>query len=259
MSTELKSTRVRLLWLDVDNLSFAEAVDRIVGLCRSSRPAYVVTPNVDHYMQVRRDAVLQAIYAKADLVLADGMPVVWASKLLRCPLKAKVSGSDLFEALNKRAAADGLRVFLLGGAPGVAEKAKAAIEARYPGLQIVGTHSPKVAPDGGAEDGEAANARIREAAPDLLFVGFGCPKQEKWMVRNIDRLGPVVCLGVGVSFEFAAGVQRRAPRFLQTTGMEWLWRLAHEPRRLWKRYLINDLPFLFHVIKELVKPRSRRR
>ena len=242
--------RVSLLWLGVDNLSFSEAAAKIIRMCRGQRPAYVVTPNVDHFMQTRTNCRLRTIYERAGLSLADGMPVVWAAMILGRPLKGKVSGSDLLVELCARAATEGLRVFLLGGRPGVAAKAARILQARHPGLEIVGTYSPTVGADGaGAEDGKVIEM-VRQARPHLLLAGLGAPKQELWMARHYQRLGVPVCIGVGASFDFVAGEQTRAPRWMQLTGLEWLWRLAHEPGRLWKRYLVDDLPFLWWVLRE---------
>ena len=253
-----EASRVRLLWLGVDNLPFDEAASAVVRMCRAGRPAYVVTPNVDHFVRTRTSPALRGIYERAGLVLADGMPVVWAAKLLGRPLKAKVSGSDLLYELCRRAACEGIRVFLLGGAPGVAEKAAETLRSRYSGLRIAGTHSPTIGADGAGEDDHAVARMVREARPHLVFVAFGSPKQELWMARNYRRLGAAVCIGVGASLDFAAGLQARAPRWMQRAGLEWLWRLLHEPRRLWRRYLIDDLPFLWYVARECLRPAGRR-
>ena len=242
--------RIRLLWLGIDNVSFKDAADRIVQMCRRRVPSYVTTPNVDHFMRARRDVAFRDICENADLTLADGMPVLWASRALGRPLKEKVSGSDLFVKLCDRATDEGLRVFLLGGSPGVAEQAKHVLQSRHPGLEIVGTYSPVISPEGENLDAGLPLAIIRDAQPHLLFVAFGCPKQEKWIARHYRMLGVPVSIGVGASFDFVAGTQRRAPEWMQRKGLEWLWRLMHEPRRLWKRYLIEDLPFLWQVARE---------
>jgi exopolysaccharide biosynthesis WecB/TagA/CpsF family protein len=235
---------VDLFGINVHNLSFDEAVDRIIAMCRGGEPRYVVTPNVDHVMKARRDERLRLIYERADLSLADGMPLVWAAKILGRPLKDKVSGSDLFEALCRQAARHDLGVFLLGAAPGVAHKAGVILEKRCPGLRIVGTLSPRLDADGSSPDNDMMAARIAEAKPDLLFAAFGSPKQEYWIARHHRKMGVPVVIGVGASFDFVAGVQRRAPRWMQRAGLEWTWRLAHDPRRLWRRYLVDDLPFI---------------
>lgn len=254
-----KSRRVRLLWLGIDDVSFDQAVERVVEMCGEEGPAYVVTPNVDHFMRTRRDAAFRAIYDNADLCLADGMPVVWASRLLGCALKGKVSGSDMFEALCARAAEEGFPVFFLGGTPGVAEKAKQVLTERHPKLRVAGTHSPQVQTDTEGPEDEETREIVRKAKPQLLFVAFGMPKQEIWMARNYKRMGVPVCIAVGASFDFVAEVQSRAPRWMQRMGLEWSWRLLHEPRRLWKRYLLHDLPFFWYVARAWIRSMLGRR
>jgi N-acetylglucosaminyldiphosphoundecaprenol N-acetyl-beta-D-mannosaminyltransferase len=240
---------ITLLDAPVNNVSFAEAVERIVAMCRAGKPCYVVTPNVDHVMRLQKDERFREIYGKAALSLADGMPLIWAAKLLGTPLKAKVSGSDLFVELCRRSAEDHLRVFLLGAAPGVADKARDVLVARYPGLQIVGTLSPRLNSDGTSPDDEEIEKIVKAAKPHLLFLAFGAPKQEYWIARMHDYLQVPVTIGVGASFDFVAGTVRRAPRWMQKAGLEWFWRLMQEPRRLWRRYLVDDLPFVWRVMR----------
>jgi len=174
---------ITLLDTPVSNVSFDEAVDCIVGMCRAGKPCYVVTPNVDHVMRVRKDPRFREIYSNAALSLADGMPLIWAAKLLGTPLKEKVSGSDLFVELCRRCAEEKLHVFLLGGAPGVAEKARNVLLEKYAGLQIVGTLSPRVNADGSSPDDDDIESIVKAAKPHLLFLAFGTPKQEYWMAR----------------------------------------------------------------------------
>jgi len=240
--------RIEILGTPLHNVSFSEAADTILRLARNAKPSYVVTPNVDHIMRLRRSPSLRHIYENAALSLADGMPVIWASRLLGMPLKEKVSGSDLFVELCRRSAAEGLRVFLLGGAPGAAEKAKEVLEAKYEGLEIAGTLAPAIDEHGcSPDDGEIIGA-INAGKPHILFVGLGAPKQELWITNHIERLEAGVSIGVGISFDFVAGTVGRAPRWMQKAGLEWFWRLMQEPRRLWKRYLVDDLPFVWLVI-----------
>ncbi|MCA8922612.1 MAG: WecB/TagA/CpsF family glycosyltransferase [Planctomycetes bacterium] len=254
--------RIDLLGVAIDNVSMAEAIDRIVELAHTRRGAYVVTPNVDHLVKLQHHKAFREVYEHADLVLADGMPLIWASRLLGSPLKEKVSGSDLFVKFAGRAAREGLRLFFLGGREGAAEAAAGVLRARHPELQVVGTYCPYF----GFQDDPAENARIaatvREADPHVLFVGLGAPKQELWIYQNREALAVPVSIGVGVSFEFAAGLVRRAPRPLQKLGLEWGWRLAMEPRRLWKRYLVEDRDFFRLLWKQYVtmhRERLRRR
>ena len=250
--------QVRLLWLDLDNVSFDEAAREIIGMCRQPGPMYVLTPNVDHFMLARRDERFREIYEDAHLCLADGMPVVWGARALGTPLKAKVSGSDLIGELCRQAALEQLRVFFLGTTPQVIETASQALMERYPGLQIVGACSPHVSGSGDcAEDAEVLQI-VQSARPHLLFVALGSPKQELWIASHYQALGVPVSIGIGASLDFIAGVQVRAPVWMQRTGLEWLWRLAHEPRRLWKRYLVQDPPFFWHVLREWIRMRFRR-
>lgn len=251
--------RTRLLWLGLDNVSFDEAVQEIIGMCRQPGPAYVLTPNVDHFMRARKDTRFREIYDNADLRLADGMPVLWGARALGTPLKAKVSGSDLIGELCRHAAREQLRVFFLGTTPRVLETASRALVERYPDLQIVGACSPQVSTSGECAEDAEVERMVHEARPHLLFVAFGTPKQEMWIASHYRALGVPVSIGIGASLDFIAGVQVRAPAWMQRAGLEWLWRLVHEPRRLWRRYLVQDPPFLWHVFREWLRMRLRPR
>jgi N-acetylglucosaminyldiphosphoundecaprenol N-acetyl-beta-D-mannosaminyltransferase len=251
--------RVRILWLGIDQISFAETVELVVEMCRKREPGYVVTPNVDHFVRARNDQDLRAAYANATLSVPDGVPILWSARLLGTPLLGRVNGTDLFEALCTKAVSEAFRVFLLGGAHGVAQKARTALEKRHPAIRIVGTLAPWIDERAdGPNDGETAR-QIREADPHLVFVAFGCPKQELWIARNYQRLGGAVCVGVGISFEFIAGTQPRAPRWMQRASLEWFWRLLHDPRRLWRRYLVEDLPFAWWILRERLRRALRRK
>jgi N-acetylglucosaminyldiphosphoundecaprenol N-acetyl-beta-D-mannosaminyltransferase len=181
---------------------------------------------------------LRGINERAAFILADGKPLVWASRMQGSPLPERVAGSDLIFHLCEEAAREGFRVFLLGGPPGVAEEASRRLVDRYPGLRIVGTECPPFRQPTPEEE-EALVDRIRAARPDLLFVAFGQPKGERWIVRHLDRLGVPVSVQIGASLDFAAGRVRRAPRWMQRTGLEWAFRLWLEPRRLAGRYARN--------------------
>ena len=231
--------------LPIDALTFSGALDAIEALVARGRGGMVVTPNVDHVVIADRCEDFRRVYAQADLSLADGMPIVWASRLLGTPLPDKVSGSDLVFPLMKRAASRGWRVFLLGAGPGVADLAARRLEDEV-GVLVVGTCAPfvRVGPGESDPEGEAAVETIRAARPDIVLVAFGAPKQEIWMQRHRDALAPAVLVGVGASLDFMAGRVRRAPTWMSNAGLEWLWRLAREPRRLWRRYLVDDPRFL---------------
>ena len=239
--------------LEIDPVTLAGAVDAVGALVERGRGGFVVTPNVDHVVLAERDLDFRAAYAAAALSLADGQPVVWASHLLGHPVPEKVSGSDLVWPLMERAAARGWRVFLLGAGPGVAEEAARRLRER-PGVNVAGTAAPFLTARGGDGEGAAeAAAAIRAARPHLVLVAFGAPKQELWMSRNAGALAPAVLLGVGASVDFLAGRVRRAPRWISRAGLEWLWRLLKEPRRLWRRYLVDDPGFVLILGRQLLR------
>ena len=222
-----------------DHLTLEEAMRLIEQMISSGQPHYLVTANVDFLVQARGDAELRRILLDADLVLCDGTPLVWASRLLGNPLPERVAGSDLVPFLLQVAASKSYRIFLLGATPESASRAVDRLRVQYPQLVIAGHYSPPFNPllD---MDHEEIGRRIRKAAPDILLVSFGCPKQEKWMVMHYRSVGVPVTIGVGATIDFLAGHHRRAPVWMRKTGTEWLYRLAHEPRRLFRRYT-NDL------------------
>jgi len=241
-----------------DNVTLAEAVARIDALVRAKRPALVVTPNVDHLVRLQQDREYAALVARADLVLADGQPIVWQSRLLGTPLKERVAGSDLFPRLCEHAAATGHRVFFLGGDVGAAEAAGRALQQRFPSLQVVGTYCPPHGFEADREECRRAVEAVRAAAPDLLFIGLGSPKQERWAAQHSSALGPLVALGVGISFSFVAGFVQRAPAWMRRCGLEWFHRLCMEPRRLWKRYLTDLVRLPPIAARDLLRTYVRR-
>lgn len=251
--------RVRIGQADFDNVDLAEAIARIDAMVERGTPSLVVTPNVDHLIRMEHDADYAALVAKADLVLADGQPILFASYLIRHPLKARVAGSDLFPALCAHAADKRYRVFFLGGDPGAADEARDVLVARHPELHVVGTHCPPYGfEQDPAQDAAAAEA-VRSARPDILFVGLGSPKQERWIARHQDDLGVPVSIGVGVSFSFVSGQVKRAPVWMQRIGLEWMHRLLAEPGRLWRRYLLRGPAFLPIVAREMMRHRTTER
>jgi N-acetylglucosaminyldiphosphoundecaprenol N-acetyl-beta-D-mannosaminyltransferase len=230
-----------------DSVDLAGAVRRVEELIAARRPALVVTPNVDHLVRSRRDPEYADLVRRAALVLADGQPVVWAARLLGRPLPARVAGSDLLPALCARAAETGWRVFFLGGDYGVAERAREVLVARHPGLRIVGTYCPPMGFERSPLELHQAVGAVRAVRPELVFVGLGSPKQERFIAAHMHEYGPAVSIGIGISFSFVAGEVCRAPRWVQQLGLEWAHRLCQEPRRLWRRYLVNGwglLPIL---------------
>jgi N-acetylglucosaminyldiphosphoundecaprenol N-acetyl-beta-D-mannosaminyltransferase len=237
--------RFQIGTLPVDPCTFGEALARIEALVQSRLGGAVFTPNVDHVVIAESNAPLRAAYQRASLSLADGMPLVWAAPLLGGTLPERVAGSDLFIPLMQLAARRRWRVYLLG-APEVAEAAANRLKREY-GVTIVGWHSPLIAADGSDITGGSVE-RARAAKPDLVVVGLGSPKQELWITLAGDALGPAVSIGLGAVLEFLVGRQRRAPRWIAVAGFEWLHRLALEPRRLWRRYLVQDPRFALIVL-----------
>jgi N-acetylglucosaminyldiphosphoundecaprenol N-acetyl-beta-D-mannosaminyltransferase len=248
------SGRLTIGGVPVDRVTFAGALDRIEALVAAGQGGAVYTPNVDHVVIAQRNPAFAAAYRAVDLSLADGMPILWSASLLGEPVPEKVSGSDLIVPLAERAAARGWRVFLIGGAPGVAEEAAAAFRRQLPGIQIVGTAAPRIDATGDEPGGASLDLLCAER-PDLVLVAFGAPKQELWIHRHRARLGAAVCVGIGASLDFVAGRVQRAPRWISRSGLEWAYRLGREPRRLWRRYLVDDPRFARILWREL---RSRR-
>jgi N-acetylglucosaminyldiphosphoundecaprenol N-acetyl-beta-D-mannosaminyltransferase len=235
------------------NISFEELCRWLGEHIQRQTPAYIVTPNVDHVCRLRFDADFREAYASAALRLPDGVPLMWCSKLLGKPLREKLSGSDLVPRLSAYAAEKGYRVFFFGAAEGVAEEAARRLREKYPGLQVAGFYSPPMNFDQDATQNQEAVQRVRATQADICFVALGSPKQEIWLLHNTSALGVPLAVGIGASLDFAAGRVRRAPLWVQRIGCEWIWRLVREPRRLWRRYLVEDSYFFILLFKELVR------
>jgi N-acetylglucosaminyldiphosphoundecaprenol N-acetyl-beta-D-mannosaminyltransferase len=251
--------RLQLGQLTVDRIDMNGALDAIASLVARQRGGTIFTPNVDHVVLASEDQEFRRAYAAADLSLADGMPVVWASHLLGAPVPEKISGSDLVEPLIELAAKKGWRVYLLGGGEGVAQGAASALQRRHAQLKIVGTGSPRIDLTEPVSRRTHVLDAIRSCAPDIVLVGFGAPKQELWMYESSAALRPAVLLGIGASLDFLAGTAKRAPKWMSRSGLEWLYRLAREPRRMWRRYLVRDPKFLAILARDLLKRRTAAR
>jgi N-acetylglucosaminyldiphosphoundecaprenol N-acetyl-beta-D-mannosaminyltransferase len=245
--------RVHLLGLEIHNLTMAETLAAIGEIMERGRFAYAVTPNVDHVVKLRNSATFRQLYAAATLALADGVPLLWASRMLGTPLKERINGTDLFERTCAFAAERGYSIFLLGGSPGAAAAASEKLMFRHPELKIAGLDCPPYGFYKSAEQNEIVQKKIRESGAEILFVGLGAPQQEQWMYDHAEGSGVCFAVGVGVSFSFVGGLIPRAPLWMQRSGLEWLWRLGKEPKRLWKRYLLEDLPFFGMLLRAMVK------
>jgi N-acetylglucosaminyldiphosphoundecaprenol N-acetyl-beta-D-mannosaminyltransferase len=223
----------------------------------AGRGGWIATPNVDHLRHAARDARVAELIRSAHISVADGAPVVWAARLSGSPLPARVTGADLLWSLSEAAAEDGRSVYLLGGEPGVPERAALALQRRYPKLKIAGTCSP---PRGfELDDDELGRCRraVVDAQPDIVFAGLGFPKQEQ-IISEFSRLLPGTWwLGCGAALPFAAGDLSRAPDWMRPLGLEWLFRLAHEPRRLFRRYVRDDAPFAVALLAGALLTRMR--
>ena len=249
--------RVRIGQIWIDALTFDQAIDAIDDLVAAGGGGTIFTPNIDHVVQVEHNAVFRAAYDDVSLSVVDGQLLLWASYVLGTPLPEKISGSDLMVPLARRAAARQWRVYLLGGGPGVADLAAKELQKQFD-IDIVGTDAPFVKPDGHPVEGPAVIDRIAKARPHLLFAAFGAPKQELFLHRSAPTLGPTVGIGVGAGFDFVAGRVKRAPGWISKSGLEWLYRLAQEPRRLAKRYLVDDPEFLAILARTMREPKSAR-
>ncbi len=232
---------VVLLGIPFHDVTMDETLAEIDRIVTDRTPRYIATANLDFAAQASRDVELQRILMDADLVLCDGTPLVWASRLLNAPLRERVAGSDLTPRLMAHAAARRYRIFFLGSDETVLEAAKERLERENPGLKLCGLYAPPYAKLLDL-DNEAIAALIREAQPDILLVSLGAPKQEKWIYMNYRGLGVPCSIGIGASLDFVAGKFSRAPVWMRRSGLEWLFRLMQEPRRLFSRYF-DDFAF----------------
>jgi N-acetylglucosaminyldiphosphoundecaprenol N-acetyl-beta-D-mannosaminyltransferase len=228
-----------------------EAVEAVLALTGGEGPELVVTPNVDHVVILERSPEFAAAYECAALRVADGAPLVFLSRLLGSPLPERVTGVDLTRELIARCEETGRSVFFFGGSPAALSTALERVRVDHPRLSIAGAVAPTIDLDQPTDDEAVALDTLRAARPALVFVFLGAPKQERWFLRRRHELPPAVFLAVGGTVDFLGGSVRRAPKFVQSIGFEWLWRLVQEPRRLFRRYVIDDSRFLFIAAREL--------
>jgi N-acetylglucosaminyldiphosphoundecaprenol N-acetyl-beta-D-mannosaminyltransferase len=240
------SDRIELMGCFIDNTSMEEALERIEGFVRSGRPHQQVSVNVDKLTKASKDAELRRIINGCALINADGMPVVWASRMLGKPLKERVAGIDLFECLVERAAQKGWRVFFLGAEEQVVQGVKRMYREKFPALQVAGVRNGYWR----AEEEAAVVKQIAESRADLLFVAISSPQKERFLGRYQTEMKVPFAMGVGGSFDIAMGRLRRAPPWMRRFGLEWLFRFLQEPRRLFKRYFIDDAHFFRLLLKE---------
>jgi N-acetylglucosaminyldiphosphoundecaprenol N-acetyl-beta-D-mannosaminyltransferase len=249
--------RCEILGIGVSPVSPSLALRAIDDWIASGHQTYVCVRDVHGVMESQRDPSLREIHKAAGMVVPDGMPLVWLSRWNGFAETERVYGPDLMLAVCERSVARGWSHFFYGGGDGVAEILVARLCRRFPGLRIAGSYSPPFRPLTPEEDAKVIDEIDRSGA-DIVWVGLGTPKQERWMAEHRGRLDAPVLVGVGAAFDFHAGLKRQAPRWMQRAGLEWSFRLATEPRRLWRRYLRNVPLFLALVTLEALGLRSSR-
>jgi N-acetylglucosaminyldiphosphoundecaprenol N-acetyl-beta-D-mannosaminyltransferase len=244
------SARITLMGCEVDNLTMEETLCKVEGFIQSGRPHQHVVVNVDKLVKASRDQELRRIINECALVNVDGMPVVWASRLLGKPLKERVAGVDLFEALMRRAGEKGWRVFLLGAREEVVSAVRDTYQRKYPALRICGYRNGYWK---GEQEEAAVVEQIRASQADLLFVAISSPKKEHFLGRYQAEMKIPFAMGVGGTFDVAIGRVKRAPLWMQNAGLEWFYRFLQEPRRMFRRYFIDDMAFIWLFIKEAAR------
>jgi N-acetylglucosaminyldiphosphoundecaprenol N-acetyl-beta-D-mannosaminyltransferase len=247
--------RIDLMGLPVDPVTSEDAVTTVTDELERGQGGWVITPNLDHLRSYRRHPELREHFHRADLVLADGMPLVWASRLQATPLPERVAGSDLIWSLSREAAERGASVYLVGGNPGSAEAAAGVLQDAAPGLEVAGTHSPPMGFLDDAGERRRAEEEVAAGDPDIVYVGLPLDKQVELIPQLRKRLPNAWFLGLGISFSFVCGEVRRAPDWMRATGLEWLHRLSQEPRRLARRYLVDGPPFMVALFAHSLRRR----
>lgn len=242
-------TKQPLLNTFINNVSWEEALLEIDNLIQRSTPSYITEINIDVVLKLENNLYLKKIVDQANMTLVDGQPLVWISKWLKCPVKEKISGSDLAEVVCEIAGKKGYRIFFLGGKEGVAEQAAENMKKKVPGINIVGTYAPPWGFEKNEKELENINEMISAVHPDVLFVCLGCPKQEKWVYENYEKCGAKVSFCAGATVDFMAGRVTRAPKWMSNHGLEWFYRFLKEPRRLFKRYFIDDTKIIYLIWK----------
>jgi N-acetylglucosaminyldiphosphoundecaprenol N-acetyl-beta-D-mannosaminyltransferase len=239
---------VCLLGIDLHAVTEVRCVSILIDEVGAGRGGWIVTPNVDHLRRLVSELAFRELCANADLRVADGMPLIWASRLQGTPLPERVAGSNLIWSVCSAAAEHGHSVFFLGGDPGTAERAAAALKARFPALCVAGTYCPKPGFENEPRQVREVVEALFRSAPNIVFVALGSPKQEQFIKDLRGRLPASWWIGVGISFSFACGDVRRAPRWIQRLGFEWAHRMTQEPKRLFRRYVVDGIPFVGYLL-----------
>jgi len=242
--------KANILGIGVSAINMPMALEVIDGWIKRGERNFVTVTGVHGVMESQKDSDLLRIHNVAGLVTPDGMPLTWISRLLGFTHVDRVYGPDLLLAVCDRSPAQGYRHFFYGGGDGVADLLKDRLQARFPGLDVVGTYTPPFRPLTEEEDEDIVRY-INALNPDIVWIGLSTPKQERWMAAHLGRIAAPVMIGVGAAFDFQAGLKKQAPPWIQRSGLEWLYRLCSEPKRLWKRYLTNNPAFVWRVVGQL--------
>jgi N-acetylglucosaminyldiphosphoundecaprenol N-acetyl-beta-D-mannosaminyltransferase len=256
MQLNRSSSEFRILGIPISLLDLDAVINQMEGWIaqRDGSPHYIVCADSRLVMECRRDPLLMKAVESADLVLPDGMPLVWLARIRGRKQENRITGSDILLNFCKRAQRMGYTNFFYGGAQEVPAKLAQRLQEKLPGLQVVGTHSPPfrlLTPD----ENQDVSMMIEKASPDVLWIGLQCPKQEKWIYKRKDQLSVPVVVCIGAAFDFCSGTIRRAPDWMQRYGLEWLHRLLQEPSRLWYRYLVLGPRFVILNLAELIRLR----
>lgn len=235
--------RIRLMGMPIDVVTEAQATRHVVHSARAGVGGWVITPNLDQLRMFCGDESIRRMYEQASLICADGMPLIWASRIQKTPLPERVAGSAMIHPLTEAAAANGLSVYFLGGNPGAADACAAEMTRRYPSLKVAGVCCPEFGFDKDPAKVDEIRQKLIDAKPDIVYVGLGFPKQERLIERIRSALPNAWYLGIGISFSFVSGEVKRAPAWMQKCGLEWVHRMTQEPGRLLKRYLVHGIPF----------------
>lgn len=259
-SSLIPNRRIEIEGVGIDAIDESQVIDLIFEALAAGHGGTIATINTDLLRLSRTDDRFRCALESADLLVADGMPLVWMSRLMRAGLPARVTGADLIWSLSERAAREGRSLFLLGAPEGVAARAAEILKSRYPDLEVVGTAAPAYGFETDPEAVEKLSIQLQELRPDLVFVAMGSPRQEKFIASfRADERSDLDAwwMGVGAGLEFVVGVKRRAPVAMQRVGLEWAFRLATEPQRLARRYLCNDVPYLAAAVMRHLRTASR--
>lgn len=245
----MAENRRRFMNTYIDDLSLDEAVNHIEECIMQKKIGQVITPNVDQIVRMEWDEYFRKICENCELLLVDGHPLLWIAKFYKKPFKQKICGSDLVPVLCELAAKKGYSVFFLGAAPGVAEIAAQKMVDQYPGLNVAGTYSPPIGFDKDENEMKHINSMLKNSCADMLFVGLGVPKQDIFIYENMEKYQIPVSFSIGGTIDFIAGKQKRAPKWIRKIGFEWLYRLFKDPKRMFKRYMVDDLKIFKLIFK----------